>query len=127
MHPLEDAKLIFLGSYCYGITLNCSLYATLQVAGMLIYYILTGGEHPYGASSFDIEVNIARGSPKLRRLTPETDDLMRSVLTTTPKSRPSVDELLRSQPVLHIAVVIPLRVFCKNVSIIVIAYNPTTY
>lgn len=72
----------------------------LQVAGMLIYYILTGGEHPYGASSFDIEVNIARGSPKLRRLTPEADDLLRSVLTTTPKSRPTVDELLRSRSLL---------------------------
>ena len=76
------------------------LHLPLQVAGMLIYYILTGGEHPYGASSFDIEVNIARGSPKLRRLTPEADDLLRSVLTTTPKSRPTVDELLRSRSLL---------------------------
>ena len=62
---------------------------------MLTYYIMTGGQHPYGDNAFDIEMNIARGWPRLQSISAEADDLIMQMLTFDPKERPSAASLLQ--------------------------------
>ena len=63
---------------------------------MLVYYILTGGDHPYGDCPADIERNIALGRPRMASLTPQVNALLGSLLTFVPVNRPSVEDVLRS-------------------------------
>lgn len=62
---------------------------------MLFYYILTGGDHPCGRSPADVQINITRGWPKPRDISPDVDDVMGSMLAFVPKARPSAHDVLR--------------------------------
>ncbi|XP_019203152.1 uncharacterized protein LOC102081836 [Oreochromis niloticus] len=66
----------------------------IQVAGMLIYYILSGGHHPFG-KSFECEFNIHKGNYSLDHvLDVVAKDLIEWMINKEPKYRPKVEECL---------------------------------
>ncbi|XP_028284757.1 uncharacterized protein LOC114450682 isoform X1 [Parambassis ranga] len=66
----------------------------VQVAGMLIYYILSGGHHPFG-NSFLCESNIYKGEYNLDHVQDEVaKDLIEWIIKEEPKDRPRVEECL---------------------------------
>ncbi|XP_028284759.1 serine/threonine-protein kinase/endoribonuclease IRE1-like isoform X3 [Parambassis ranga] len=68
--------------------------ADVQVAGMLIYYILSGGHHPFG-NSFLCESNIYKGEYNLDHVQDEVaKDLIEWIIKEEPKDRPRVEECL---------------------------------
>uniref|UniRef100_A0A8C6VA44 Uncharacterized protein n=1 Tax=Neogobius melanostomus TaxID=47308 RepID=A0A8C6VA44_9GOBI len=66
----------------------------IQVAGMLIYYILSGGHHPFG-NRFLCEGNIFNGKYSLEHVEDVVaNDLIEWMINGEPKSRPNVEECL---------------------------------
>ena len=67
----------------------------IQVVGMLCYYILTKGKHPYG-KRYDRTGNITRGNFDLKDLSdPCAKDLITWMLQHDPVRRPTVHECLK--------------------------------
>ncbi|XP_041821068.1 sensor for unfolded proteins in the ER ire1-like isoform X2 [Chelmon rostratus] len=67
----------------------------IQVAGMLSYYILSGGHHPFGDKSYECEGNIYKGKYSLHHVQDVVvKDLIEWMITEEPKDRPKVDECL---------------------------------
>ncbi|XP_035826516.1 serine/threonine-protein kinase/endoribonuclease IRE2-like, partial [Aplysia californica] len=71
-----------------------TLAGDIQVAGMLVYFILTGGRHPFGANPLEAEVNIVRSSSQLDHISEEANDLVASMLQADPASRPRVEQCI---------------------------------
>uniref|UniRef100_A0A671YWC5 Protein kinase domain-containing protein n=1 Tax=Sparus aurata TaxID=8175 RepID=A0A671YWC5_SPAAU len=66
----------------------------IQVAGMLIYYILSGGHHPFG-ENFECEYNIHKGLYTLDHVEDlVAKDLIEWMISKEPESRPTVEECL---------------------------------
>ncbi|XP_039464595.1 uncharacterized protein LOC116317938 [Oreochromis aureus] len=66
----------------------------IQVAGMLIYYILSGGHHPFG-KSFECEFNIHKGNYSLDHVEDVVaKDLIEGMINKEPKDRPKVEDCL---------------------------------
>ncbi|XP_030287485.1 serine/threonine-protein kinase ppk4-like isoform X2 [Sparus aurata] len=66
----------------------------IQVAGMLIYYILSGGHHPFG-DTFECEYNIHKGLYTLDHVEDlVAKDLIEWMISQEPESRPTVEECL---------------------------------
>ncbi|KAK7175862.1 hypothetical protein R3I93_000200 [Phoxinus phoxinus] len=66
----------------------------IQVAGMLVYYILSGGHHPFGKGPF-CEVNILQGRYSLEHLNDDVaKDLVEWMINETPEERPTVEKTL---------------------------------
>ncbi|KAL5021848.1 hypothetical protein ScPMuIL_001003 [Solemya velum] len=61
----------------------------IQVAGMLIHYILTGGKHPFGDNTFEIQLNLCRGWLKPVYISEEANELIGAMLTPDASQRPS--------------------------------------
>ncbi|XP_049922705.1 uncharacterized protein LOC126403918 isoform X1 [Epinephelus moara] len=67
----------------------------IQVAGMLVYYILSRGHHPFGDIPFECEYNIHKGSYTLDHVQDVVaKDLIEWMINKEPKSRPKVEECL---------------------------------
>ncbi|XP_065807066.1 uncharacterized protein [Labrus bergylta] len=67
----------------------------IQVAGMLIYYILSGGHHPFGDISFKCENNIHEGKYTLDHVQDVVaKDLIERMINEEPRRRPKVEECL---------------------------------
>ncbi|XP_076139093.1 uncharacterized protein LOC143122151 isoform X3 [Alosa pseudoharengus] len=67
----------------------------IQVAGMLVYYILSGGKHPFG-DPVRCHGNICDGKYTLQDLNDEeVKDLVESMLNIIPKERPRITEVLK--------------------------------
>ncbi|XP_030287462.1 uncharacterized protein LOC115590285 isoform X5 [Sparus aurata] len=67
----------------------------IQVLGMLIYYILSGGHHPFGEKPFECEYNIHKGLYILDHVEDVVaKDLIKWMIDKEPKSRPTVEECL---------------------------------
>ncbi|XP_051571123.1 uncharacterized protein LOC127450796 [Myxocyprinus asiaticus] len=66
----------------------------IQVAGMLVYYILSRGHHPFGKGLF-CEVNILQGKYSLEHLDDDVaKDLVEWMINENPKDRPTVEQTL---------------------------------
>ncbi|KAK2914374.1 hypothetical protein Q8A67_002773 [Cirrhinus molitorella] len=66
----------------------------IQVAGMLVYYILSGGHHPFGKGS-RCEVNILEGRYSLEHLDDDVaKDLVEWMINEDPNERPTVEQTL---------------------------------
>ncbi|KAF4073424.1 hypothetical protein AMELA_G00258480, partial [Ameiurus melas] len=64
----------------------------IQVAGMLAYYILSAGNHPFGTGS-EIEENIRKGNYQQDKITDvEAKDLIEKMIAREPQARLSVNE-----------------------------------
>ncbi|KAJ4948724.1 hypothetical protein JOQ06_020249 [Pogonophryne albipinna] len=71
---------------------NCDI----QVTGMVIYYILSGGHHPFGDKSYECEHNIVKGNYTLEHVQDVlAKDLIEWMIDAEPKNRPKVEECLR--------------------------------
>ncbi|XP_030578358.1 probable serine/threonine-protein kinase ireA [Archocentrus centrarchus] len=67
----------------------------IQVAGMLIYYILSGGHHPFSDRSFECESNIYYGKYSLDHVQDVVaKDLIEWMINREQKDRPRVEECL---------------------------------
>ncbi|XP_056225521.1 uncharacterized protein LOC130164666 [Seriola aureovittata] len=67
----------------------------IQVAGMLIYYILSGGHHPFGAKPYEYEYNIHEGKYTLDHVQDiVAKDLIEWMIHEEPKNRPKVEQCL---------------------------------
>ncbi|XP_056299046.1 uncharacterized protein LOC130211998 isoform X7 [Pseudoliparis swirei] len=67
----------------------------IQVAGMLSYYILSGGHHPFGDESYKVESNIYEGLYTLGHVQDVVaKDLIEWMIDKEPKNRPQVEECL---------------------------------
>ncbi|XP_026124100.1 uncharacterized protein LOC113106417 [Carassius auratus] len=66
----------------------------IQVAGMLVYYILSRGQHPFGKGPF-CEVNILQGRYSLDHLDDDVaKDLVEWMINEDPNNRPTVEQTL---------------------------------
>lgn len=66
----------------------------LQVAGMLVYFILSGGKHPFGEGRLR-QFNISNGDFQLKDLIDEeAKDMIESMLSDDPTERPRITEVL---------------------------------
>ncbi|XP_073763672.1 serine/threonine-protein kinase/endoribonuclease IRE1-like isoform X2 [Danio rerio] len=66
----------------------------VQVAGMLVYYILSRGHHPFGKGIF-CEVNILQGRYSLEHLDDDVaKDLVEWMINENPNNRPTVEQSL---------------------------------
>ncbi|KAF5890965.1 serine/threonine-protein kinase/endoribonuclease ire-1-like isoform X1, partial [Clarias magur] len=64
----------------------------IQVAGMVMYYILSGGKHPFG-TGYETEENIRKGNYQLDETTDvEAKDLIEKMIAHEPKARLSINE-----------------------------------
>lgn len=69
-----------------------------QVAGMLLYYILTGGRHPFGnSSSLEIQCGIHHNWPTMVYFLEEANHLISEMIKMPPEDRPTVSDLMRYQ------------------------------
>ncbi|CAB1442535.1 unnamed protein product [Pleuronectes platessa] len=67
----------------------------IQVAGMLIYFILSGGHHPFGGERYKLMSNIKKGKYKLEHVQDVVaKDLIEKMIDKEPKNRPRVEECL---------------------------------
>ncbi|CAL8366237.1 unnamed protein product [Boreogadus saida] len=72
----------------------CKMSADIQVAGMLTYYILSGGHHPFGRGC-KCESNIFDGLYSLEHVQDSiTEDLVKWMINKNPKERPTVQQCL---------------------------------
>ncbi len=62
---------------------------------MLVYYILSGGQHPFG-EDVDCEYNISRGRYSLKHLNDDdvAKDLVEWMINENPNERPTVEQTL---------------------------------
>ncbi|KAI4822212.1 hypothetical protein KUCAC02_007771 [Chaenocephalus aceratus] len=66
-----------------------------QVARMVIYYVLSGGHHPFGDISYECENNIVKGNYTLEHVQDVlAKDLIERMIDAEPKNRPKVEECL---------------------------------
>ncbi|KAM9500543.1 uncharacterized protein Hap1MRO34_003968 isoform 1-T2 [Clarias gariepinus] len=66
----------------------------IQVAGMLVYYILSRGHHPFGTGP-RCEANILDGKYSLKHLEDEmAKDLVERMISHEPKDRPTIEQTL---------------------------------
>lgn len=73
----------------------------VQVAGMVVFYMLTGGRHPFGDNAIATQFNILQGIPANLHLVghnPLAQDLIEWMLTSDVDRRPSAHEVLYSHP-----------------------------
>lgn len=73
---------------------ECSLKSDIQVAGMLLYFILTYGKHPFGDDMDDILTNIERGIPKLNTRNLDLRDLLIWMILKDLNERPNIEQVL---------------------------------
>ncbi|XP_043924037.1 uncharacterized protein LOC122799199 [Protopterus annectens] len=67
----------------------------IQVAGMLAYYVLSRGHHPFEDSTAGIEMNILDGKYSLDHVTDEVaKDLVERMISKSPKDRPKITQVL---------------------------------
>ena len=66
-----------------------------QVAGMVAFYILTEGEHPFGKEGFRLPNILAAKPVGLEKLNFAANDLVSWMLEHNPKDRPSAKEALK--------------------------------
>ena len=68
-----------------------------QVCGMLCYYIVTQGGHPYRPLDDELHTRVKNGKPDLSPVKHDFEacDLISSMLADDPKARPSAEQLRR--------------------------------
>ncbi|ESO86507.1 hypothetical protein LOTGIDRAFT_235319 [Lottia gigantea] len=87
---------IWRATECLGDSENTvsTTSSDVQVAGMLIHYILTGGKHPYGENPYEIEVNICQNWGQMTFISEEANDLISAMLFSDISARPTLEQCL---------------------------------
>ncbi|KAF5272143.1 hypothetical protein FQA39_LY01225 [Lamprigera yunnana] len=73
---------------------TCTCASDIQVAGMLVHFILTAGKHPYGESMQDILRNLEKAMPQLITNNIDLHDLISWMLLYEPGERPTINQVL---------------------------------
>nr|XP_974847.2 PREDICTED: uncharacterized protein LOC663720 isoform X2 [Tribolium castaneum] len=73
---------------------DCTLKSDIQVAGMLIFYILSFGKHPFGCDTDEILKNIQGGAPRLNIKHLEMKDLLSWMMASDINERPNIEQVL---------------------------------
>lgn len=60
---------------------------------MLVYYMCSGGKHPFGDTS-ERKSNILEGKYILKDIDEEAMDLIEGMINSDPRERPKIDEVL---------------------------------
>lgn len=84
-------------SYIKENKLRCTLPADVATAGMLIHFILTGGQHPFGQQVKEIVDNLVIGKWNLITSDSDVDDLISWMLIFLPENRPQTPGIVRYQ------------------------------
>ncbi|KAF8787879.1 Serine/threonine-protein kinase ppk4 like protein [Argiope bruennichi] len=65
----------------------------IQMCGMLIFYILTGGKHPFGSSERECQENIKQAQPVMGSYLEDTEarDLVCETIKSDASARPTID------------------------------------
>jgi len=84
------------------VMLHYTLHSEIYVAGLLVYYILTGGQHVFGDSIYEIETNMASNCPKLKGVCPEAKHLILSMIAKEPRDRADINSVLRLDMILSL-------------------------
>ncbi|KAL0272004.1 UNVERIFIED_CONTAM: hypothetical protein PYX00_005144 [Menopon gallinae] len=82
-------------SYVKVNKLRCTLAADVATAGMLIHFILSGGQHPFGQQVKEIVDNLIMGKWNLVTSDNNADDLISWMLIFIPENRPSIPAIVR--------------------------------
>ena len=61
--------------------------------GMLIYYTLTLGDHPFGRCPEEILENLPGRPERMRPLGEELDDILPKMLSACPDHRPTAEQV----------------------------------
>ena len=81
------------------ITVRYKQKSDIQTLGMVFYFVLTKGKHPFGKLTFDILSNVKRGESNLTGLTDAdlvvAQDLIEWMLKHKLKERPTVQQCLK--------------------------------
>ncbi|VDI34483.1 Hypothetical predicted protein [Mytilus galloprovincialis] len=72
-----------------------SMKSDIQVAGMILHYILSGGHHPYGEINLEIQVSLQQNWPKMTYISDEVNGLIHDMLVMPPSTRPSMEHILK--------------------------------
>lgn len=74
-----------------------SAASDIQMTGMVIYFILSGGKHPFGSSDLQCQENIRCGIPEFgpRPFDIESRDLLQDMIKRTPSTRLSIDRVAK--------------------------------
>ncbi|XP_062575562.1 uncharacterized protein LOC134237491 isoform X2 [Saccostrea cucullata] len=72
-----------------------SIKSDIQVAGMMICYIMSGGMHAYGENSLEITVSIQANWPKISHQNKELASLVSDMLVMPPADRPEFPDILK--------------------------------
>ncbi|XP_061166604.1 uncharacterized protein LOC133175505 [Saccostrea echinata] len=72
-----------------------SIKSDIQVAGMMICYIMSGGMHAYGENSLEITVSIQANWPKISHQNKELASLVSDMLVMPPTERPEFPDILK--------------------------------
>lgn len=75
--------------------LRCTLAADIATAGMLIHFVLTGGQHPFGQQVKEIVDNLMIGKWKLNTSDSDVDDLISWMLIFVAENRPKIAAIVR--------------------------------
>ncbi|XP_048507813.1 uncharacterized protein LOC110117227 [Athalia rosae] len=81
-------------AYEDGESFNCTCATDIQVSGMMVHFILTGGLHPFGTQTGEIIESIIKGYPRIQYDDCEISDLMSWMLVFDPVDRPSINQIL---------------------------------
>ncbi|XP_063441107.1 uncharacterized protein LOC134721808 [Mytilus trossulus] len=72
-----------------------SMKSDIQVAGMILHYILSGGHHPYGEINLEIQVSLQQNWPKMTYISDEVNGLINDMLVMPQSTRPSMEQILK--------------------------------
>lgn len=86
-----------IASYIKENQLRCTLAADIATAGMLIHFVLTGGQHPFGQQVKEIVDNLMIGKWNLITSNSDIDDLISWMLIFVPENRPQIAAIVRYQ------------------------------
>ncbi|XP_044260076.1 uncharacterized protein LOC123008358 isoform X2 [Tribolium madens] len=73
---------------------DCTLKSDIQVAGMLIYYMLSYGKHPFGCDTDEILKNIQGGILQLNMKNLDMKDLLLWMMSNDINERPNIEQVL---------------------------------
>ncbi|XP_022915943.2 uncharacterized protein [Onthophagus taurus] len=75
-------------------TMECTSASDIQVAGMLIHFLMTAGKHPYGDDMRVILKNLDKAVPQLSAKNLELSDLITWMLLYEPVERPTIQQVV---------------------------------
>lgn len=91
----EVTRIFILQSYVMEASFLVLSYLDLQSAGMIIYFILSGGKQPVGVDSRDVAWSLSRRQFRKENISEEAVHLVSTMVSLNKAERPATSEALR--------------------------------